>query len=56
MTTVGYNPAARFDVEMTDRVYLEQPERRRPGGNHHTSPREKGPSRVCSTFTAADGP
>ncbi len=23
MTTVGYNPAARFDVEMIDRVYLE---------------------------------
>ncbi len=23
MNSVGYNPAARFDVEMTDRVYLD---------------------------------
>ena len=53
MTSVEYNPAARFDVSTTDVVYLGTGTSawRLPS----TGPGAKVPSRAWWTFTVADG-
>ena len=54
MTSVEYNPAASFDVEITDRIYLETRERQ-PAGDHLPAQGAKGHSQDCWTFTVAGG-
>ena len=53
MASVAYNPAARFDVETTDVVYLEHPSVSLLATIYQ--PKGEGPSLVWWTFMAAGG-
>ena len=53
MTSVVYDPAAQFEVQTTDTVYLERPAGSLQATIYH--PKGDGPFPACWTFTAAVG-